>query len=93
MTSPSVQMCDQCKRSLVYLLLYLQTPVLALVGNDACWSQIAREQIPMLGRDTACNLAVSTEKVLIHLLSSNSIGVRPRLNILVKLTLFFLFFD
>ena len=88
-------MYDQCKWSLVYLLLYLQTPVLALVGNDACWSQIAREQIPMLGRDTACNLAVSTVKASVHLLSSNSVGLRPMLKILVKLTLsfFFSFFD
>lgn len=33
-----------------------KTPVIALVGNDACWSQIAREQVPMLGSDTACAL-------------------------------------
>uniref|UniRef100_A0A671R3L4 2-hydroxyacyl-CoA lyase 2 n=1 Tax=Sinocyclocheilus anshuiensis TaxID=1608454 RepID=A0A671R3L4_9TELE len=26
-----------------------KTPVIALVGNDACWSQISREQVPMLG--------------------------------------------
>lgn len=32
-------------------------PVIALVGNDACWSQIAREQIPMLGSNVACGLA------------------------------------
>ena len=31
-------------------------PVVALVGNDACWSQIAREQVSMLGSDVACNL-------------------------------------
>lgn len=31
-------------------------PVVALVGNDACWSQIAREQVPMLGSSVACNL-------------------------------------
>ena len=30
--------------------------MIALVGNDACWSQIAREQVPMLGSDTACAL-------------------------------------
>lgn len=32
------------------------TPVVALVGNDACWTQIAREQVPMFGTDVACNL-------------------------------------
>lgn len=37
--------------------LSLQTPVIALVGNDACWSQIAREQVPMLGSNVACGLA------------------------------------
>ncbi|KYO40771.1 2-hydroxyacyl-CoA lyase 2 isoform X2 [Alligator mississippiensis] len=34
-----------------------KTPVIALVGNDACWSQIAREQVPMLGSNVACGLA------------------------------------
>lgn len=39
-------------------------PVIALVGNDACWSQIAREQIPMFGTDVACMLAYTEyEKV------------------------------
>ncbi len=31
-------------------------PVIAVVGNDACWTQIAREQIPMFKSDVACNL-------------------------------------
>lgn len=34
-----------------------KTPVISIVGNDACWSQIARDQIRMLGRGTACDLA------------------------------------
>lgn len=33
-----------------------KTPVIALVGNDACWSQISREQVPMLGSNVACDL-------------------------------------
>ncbi|OXB52555.1 UNVERIFIED_CONTAM: hypothetical protein H355_013864 [Colinus virginianus] len=33
-----------------------KTPVIALVGNDACWSQIAREQVAMLGSNVACGL-------------------------------------
>ena len=27
-------------------------PVIALVGNDACWTQIEREQTPMFGKST-----------------------------------------
>jgi thiamine pyrophosphate-dependent acetolactate synthase large subunit-like protein len=37
-----------------------KVPVIALVGNDAAWSQIAREQVPMFGSSVACNLSVST---------------------------------
>uniref|UniRef100_A0A8C4P415 Acetolactate synthase-like protein n=1 Tax=Dromaius novaehollandiae TaxID=8790 RepID=A0A8C4P415_DRONO len=33
-----------------------QTPVIALVGNDACWSQISREQVALLGSNVACGL-------------------------------------
>lgn len=32
-------------------------PVIALVGNDACWSQIAREQVPMFGSSVGCDLS------------------------------------
>ena len=32
-------------------------PCTAVVGNDACWTQIAREQVPMLGSPVACPLA------------------------------------
>ena len=31
--------------------------VICVIGNDACWSQIEREQIPMLGDNTACMLS------------------------------------
>ncbi|XP_068601670.1 2-hydroxyacyl-CoA lyase 2 [Brachionichthys hirsutus] len=36
-----------------------KTPVIAVVGNDACWSQISREQVPLLGSNVACGLAFS----------------------------------
>ncbi|CAG7728853.1 unnamed protein product [Allacma fusca] len=36
-----------------------KAPVLSIVGNDAGWTQIAREQVPMLGSDVACKLAYS----------------------------------
>ncbi|MCB9683713.1 MAG: thiamine pyrophosphate-binding protein [Alphaproteobacteria bacterium] len=32
-------------------------PVIAVVGNDAGWTQILRDQEPMLGDDVACRLA------------------------------------
>lgn len=34
-----------------------ELPIVAVVGNDACWSQIAREQVKLLGDDTAVMLA------------------------------------
>nr|XP_003413095.1 acetolactate synthase-like protein [Loxodonta africana] len=34
-----------------------KTPVIALVGNDAGWTQISREQVPSLGSNVACALA------------------------------------
>ncbi|XP_008306778.1 2-hydroxyacyl-CoA lyase 2 [Cynoglossus semilaevis] len=34
-----------------------KTPVIAVVGNDACWSQISRDQVPILGSNVACGLA------------------------------------
>ncbi|KAM5141060.1 2-hydroxyacyl-CoA lyase 2 [Mantella aurantiaca] len=41
-----------------------KTPVLALVGNDACWSQISREQVPLLGSNVACGLAYNDYHVV-----------------------------
>jgi len=37
-----------------------RVPVLAVVGNDACWSQIARGQVEILGDDVACSLLPSS---------------------------------
>lgn len=34
-----------------------KVPVYWLIGNDACWTQIAREQVPMLGSPIGCQLA------------------------------------
>ncbi|KAL2095903.1 hypothetical protein ACEWY4_008051 [Coilia grayii] len=34
-----------------------KTPVISVVGNDACWSQISREQVPILGSNVGCGLA------------------------------------
>jgi acetolactate synthase-1/2/3 large subunit len=32
-------------------------PVIGLIGNDAAWAQIERDQVPVLGDDVACRLA------------------------------------
>jgi acetolactate synthase-1/2/3 large subunit len=34
-------------------------PVLAIVGNDACWMQIQRGQVELLGDDVGCSLEAS----------------------------------
>ena len=39
-------------------------PVIALVGNDACWTQIAREQVPLFKSSVACNLDFSDYEVV-----------------------------
>ncbi len=36
-----------------------QLPVISVIGNDACWSQIARDQVEVLKSDCAMNLALS----------------------------------
>ena len=36
-----------------------KVPVYWIIGNDACWTQIAREQKPMLGSSIGCDLAYS----------------------------------
>lgn len=47
--------------------LLSQSPVCAIVGNDACWTQIAREQVPMFKTSVACDLEVETTSA--HLLN------------------------
>ncbi|MCO5229551.1 MAG: thiamine pyrophosphate-binding protein [Chitinophagales bacterium] len=39
-------------------------PVISLIGNDACWSQIARDQIEILGSDCALGLAHSNYEMI-----------------------------
>ena len=39
-------------------------PILSVIGNDACWSQIKRDQVKILKSDIACNLDYSNyEKI------------------------------
>ncbi len=37
----------------------LDLPVISLIGNDACWGQIARDQVELLGSDCAMHLGYS----------------------------------
>uniref|UniRef100_A0A8C7MZY9 2-hydroxyacyl-CoA lyase 2 n=1 Tax=Oncorhynchus kisutch TaxID=8019 RepID=A0A8C7MZY9_ONCKI len=50
-----------------------KTPVIALVGNDACWSQISREQVPILGSNVACGLAFTGLYMLAYCTPSDTI--------------------
>lgn len=34
-------------------------PVISLIGNDAGWNQISREQVPLFGSNVGCQLAVT----------------------------------
>ncbi|XP_068173419.1 2-hydroxyacyl-CoA lyase 2 [Antennarius striatus] len=65
-----------------------KTPVIAVVGNDACWSQIAREQVPLLGSNVACGLAFSDYHIVADGYGGKGILVRredeDRLSHIVK---------
>lgn len=37
--------------------------MIALIGNDAGWTQISREQVPSLGSNVACGLAYTGERL------------------------------
>lgn len=39
-------------------------PVISVIGNDACWSQIARDQVDFLKSDCAMNLAYSDYQLI-----------------------------
>ncbi|KAF6018509.1 ILVBL [Bugula neritina] len=41
-----------------------KTPVVAVVGNDAGWTQISREQVPMFGSNVACGLEYSSYELV-----------------------------
>lgn len=47
----------------------------AIVGNDACWTQIAREQKPMLGSDVACQLEYSNYEQAVAALGANGVRI------------------
>lgn len=39
-------------------------PVISVIGNDACWTQIARDQVEFLKSDAAMNLALSDYQLI-----------------------------
>ena len=56
-TREQLQIFSLCSSRYPHFSFLPQTPVIAVVGNDACWSQISREQVPILGSNVACGLA------------------------------------
>jgi acetolactate synthase-1/2/3 large subunit len=51
-------------------------PVIAVVGNDASWSQIAREQVKMLGDDVGTVLARSDYHAVVQGFGAAGLVVR-----------------
>lgn len=51
-------------------------PVIAVVGNDACWSQIAREQVKMLDDDVGTVLARSDYQEVAEALGGKGVLLR-----------------
>lgn len=47
--------------------------VTAIVGNDACWTQIAREQVPILGSSVACDLTYNNYEGAVSALGANGL--------------------
>ena len=54
-------------------------PVIGLIGNDACWTQIEREQVPMFKADTACPLEYSAYERVVDAFGGKGYVIRsPR---------------
>jgi acetolactate synthase-like protein len=49
-------------------------PIISVVGNDACWSQIARDQVPLLGSIVGCTLEYSKYDKIVE--SLGGVGFR-----------------
>jgi acetolactate synthase-1/2/3 large subunit len=50
-------------------------PVIALVGNDACWAQIARDQVSVLGDDVGTVLASTDYELAADALGGKGIAI------------------
>lgn len=55
-------------------------PITAIVGNDACWTQIVREQVPLLGSPVACNLNFSDYHLVAQALGGNAMKLDDKDN-------------
>ncbi len=50
-------------------------PVISVIGNDACWSQIARDQVEILNSDCAMNLAYSDYQMIARAFGGEGVRV------------------
>ena len=50
-------------------------PVIALIGNDGCWGQIARDQITLLNSECAVNLQQSDYEKVAHAFGAQGVRV------------------
>ena len=66
-------------------------PVIAVIGNDACWTQILREQQPMLGDDVACQLSYTEYDVVAKGYGGEGYSVRDIRNVKKVRGILFLF--
>lgn len=53
----------------------LDLPVISIIGNDACWGQIARDQIELLGSDCALNLSHSDYQMIANTFGGDGVRV------------------
>jgi len=51
-------------------------PIVGVIGNDAAWMQIARDQVPILGDDVACMLAPSEYDRAVEGLGGRGLALR-----------------
>jgi thiamine pyrophosphate-dependent acetolactate synthase large subunit-like protein len=52
-----------------------QLPVVALIGNDGCWGQIARDQVTLLKSECAVNLRQSNYEKVAHAFGAEGVRV------------------
>jgi len=54
----------------------MRVPVIAIIGNDACWSQMYRDQVRLLHNPVACELAYSHYEEVAKALGAEGILVQ-----------------
>ncbi|MBW7952940.1 MAG: thiamine pyrophosphate-binding protein, partial [Chitinophagaceae bacterium] len=53
----------------------LNLPVTSIIGTDACWGQISRDQMDILKSDCAMNLAYSDYQIIANAFGGNGVRV------------------